>query len=313
MASYETSYLYLLDQSGSSSNGKIVRELLPNSNATSTEQVANGTLMPGETFTTQFTLDPDLQATRGGLTFTYIGEDPEYPGMVAQGSDGNYYLFSNDGTFQPNDNLNGIDDTPFPLCFLAGTMIGCPGSERAVEELAIGDPVLTADGRSVRVKWLGRQTVAVRFGIPEGRRPVSIAAGAIARNMPARDLRLTADHALLIGGALVQAGALVNGSTIRRLSNAELGERFTVFHIETENHEVILAEGTPAETFVDNVSRRRFDNFAEYEAMYGGEGGSALEELPLPRAMSARQVPASIRVRIARRAAAAAKSQSNAA
>ena len=68
-------------------------------------------------------------------------------------------------------------------------------------------------------------------------------------------------------------------------------------------HEVILAEGTPAETFVDNVSRRRFDNYAEYEARFGGEDG-VLEELALPRAMSARQVPPSIRSAIEQRAAA---------
>ena len=74
-----------------------------------------------------------------------------------------------------------------------------------------------------------------------------------------------------------------------------------VFHIETESHEVTCRKARRPETFVDNVSRRRFDNFAEYEAMYGEEC-SAIEELPMPRAMSARQVPASIRTRIARRA-----------
>jgi hypothetical protein len=186
-------------------------------------------------------------------------------------------------------------------CFLPGTLIACPGGERAVETLAIGDPVLTAGGEAVPVKWLARQTVAPPFGIPEGRRPVSVAAGALGDNLPVRELRLTSDHALLLDGVLVQAGALVNGTTIRRIPMAELGSRFTVFHIETENHEIILAEGTPTETFVDNVTRRCFDNYAEYEALFGEEG-RALEELPYPRAMSARQVPSSIRASVARAA-----------
>jgi hypothetical protein len=155
------------------------------------------------------------------------------------------------------------------------------------------------------VKWLGWQTVAPPFGMIEGQLPVVIAAGTLDDNVPTRDLRLTADHALLIDGVLVQAGALVNGSTIRRVPNAELGRRFTVYHIETDKHDVILAEGMPAETFIDNVSRRRFDNYAEYVALYAGEDGT-MEELPHPRAMSARQVPAPIRSRIARRAAASA-------
>ncbi len=203
-----------------------------------------------------------------------------------------------------NDGSGTDAITTTAVCFLAGTLITTPTGPVAVEDLAIGDLVVTVDGRAVSVKWLGRQTLMALFGMPEGRRPVCIAAGALGDNLPNRDLCLTSDHALLIDDglvrALVQAGALVNDSTIRRIPLEELGERLVVFHIETKNHEVILAEGTPAETFVDNVSRRHFDNFAEYEALYGG-GSGMIEELPYPRAMSARQVPPSLRARIARR------------
>jgi hypothetical protein len=76
-----------------------------------------------------------------------------------------------------------------------------------------------------------------------------------------------------------------------------MGERYTVYHIETEAHEIILANGAPAETFIDNVSRRVFDNFAEIEALYGDVPEMA--ELPYPCAMSARQVPGAIRARLA--------------
>ena len=58
-------------------------------------------------------------------------------------------------------------------------MIRCPGGERAVETLAIGDLILTVDGRAVPVVWIGRQTIVTLFGPPEGRRPVCIAAGAL--------------------------------------------------------------------------------------------------------------------------------------
>ena len=93
---------------------------------------------------------------------------------------------------------------------------------------------------------------------------------------------------------------VVLGQYTRR--HAELGERFTVYHIETENHEIVLAEGVPAETFIDNVTRERFDNYAEFEALYGA-APAPMEELPLPRAKSARQVPRAIRERIAAAAA----------
>ena len=76
-----------------------------------------------------------------------------------------------------------------------------------------------------------------------------------------------------------------------------MGESYTVYHVETEAHEVILANGAPAETFIDNVSRRAFDNYAEFEALYGDV--PEMEELPYPRAMSARQVPGAIRAWLA--------------
>jgi hypothetical protein len=46
-------------------------------------------------------------------------------------------------------------------------------------------------------------------------------------------------------------------------------ERFTYFHVEIADHALILAEGVPAETFLDTVTRRRFDKFADYVALYG--------------------------------------------
>ncbi len=51
------------------------------------------------------------------------------------------------------------------------------------------------------------------------------------------------------------------------------------------------------------MTRRRFDNFAEYEALYGAEV-PAIPELELPRVKSARQLPAAVRARLDARAAA---------
>src|SRR5262249_61310133 len=120
--------------------------------------------------------------------------------------------------------------------------------------------VLTADGRAVPVKWIGRQTVVTLFGPPEGRCPVCIAAGALGDGVPSRDLRLTADHALLIDDVLVHAGALINGWTIRRIPLEELGGWFILFHIEAGDHEGILAGGPPAETIILKRHAASLDN-----------------------------------------------------
>jgi len=93
----------------------------------------------------------------------------------------------------------------------------------------------------------------------------------------------------------------VNGTSICRLTSAELGQCYTVYHVELEDHSLILAEGVPAETFVDNVTRRRFENYAEFEALYGDIGPS-IAEMERPRIKSARQLPAAIRQLLEERA-----------
>jgi hypothetical protein len=184
-------------------------------------------------------------------------------------------------------------------CFAAGTRIATPDGERAVETLAPGDLVLTTTGEAKPIAWLGRQTVMPRFADPLRVMPIRIAAGALDDNVPVRDLRLSPDHALLVDGILIQAGALVNGTNVFREATAP--ERFMYYHVELADHALILAEGAPAETFIDNVDRLAFDNWEEHVALY--PDGKKMEELDLPRAKSRRQVPSAIRARLARRAA----------
>lgn len=147
------------------------------------------------------------------------------------------------------------------------------------------------------VKWIGVQTVSTRFQPADRLGPVRFAAGALDQDLPKDELTVTADHALLIDGILCNAGALADGTTIAAVPKPDLGERYTVYHIETEAHEIVFANGTPAETFIDNVSRRAFDNYAQFEALYGEE--PEMQELTHPRAMSKRQVPMHIRSRLA--------------
>ncbi len=182
------------------------------------------------------------------------------------------------------------------MCFLEGSLIATETGARRVEHLSIGEAVATADGRYVPITWIGRQTVFTRFGPAERLMPVRFAAGSLGDGLPHTDLMVTADHGMLVDGVICHAGALVNGGTITRVPLSEMGESYTVYHIETEAHEIILANGAPAETFIDNVSRRVFDNFAEFEALYGDV--PEMEELPYPRAMSARQVPGIVRQRL---------------
>jgi len=186
-----------------------------------------------------------------------------------------------------------IDTSNFAHCFVAGTMIATPHGEIAVEDIARDDLVLTADGRAVPVKWVGRQAVPMPAAIPESLEPVLISAGALGADLPVRDLILSADHGLILDGVVANASALVNGTTVRF---AALTEPFTYYHIETEAHDVLLANGAPAESFLDVSSRRRFDNYQEFLDLYGAE--PLTPAMSMPRVSSRRLLPPALKARL---------------
>ncbi|NPD20990.1 Hint domain-containing protein [Rhodophyticola sp. DY48A3-103] len=182
------------------------------------------------------------------------------------------------------------------FCFMGGTLIAMPKGERRVEDIGIGDFVMTSDGRAVPVKWLGKQRVtpaAVNLALDEKRAPVRIRAGALGNHS---DLYVSADHGMIVEGLVINASALVNGDSIAFVPLAELPESVTYYHVETENHDVILANGAPAETFIDYVGRQAFDNHAEYVALYGCE--RIIPEMERPRISTARLLPEAIRARL---------------
>jgi hypothetical protein len=154
-------------------------------------------------------------------------------------------------------------------CFLKGTKIQTAEGERKVEDLAIGDLLPTMFGGLRPVQWIGRYPIKksdpskpwVKDALP-----VRIACSALAPDVPHADLYVTAAHCVLIDGVLVPAEALINGTTITRYEALEYDE-LEFFHIKLETHDVIYAEGAPAETLAD-VNESAV-NFAEYFRRYG--------------------------------------------
>ncbi|MCB8882042.1 Hint domain-containing protein, partial [Acidisoma cellulosilytica] len=156
------------------------------------------------------------------------------------------------------DLILGIDVLP---CFASGTRILTARGEIAVEALRDGDQVITVtDGerRLTPVTWIGHRTVNIaRHAAPEKVRPVRVAAGAFGKNMPVRDLLLSPDHAVFAEGVLVPVKYLINDSTVRFDLSIE---RVTYFHVELAQHEVLLAEGLPAESYLETGGRAMFEN-----------------------------------------------------
>jgi hypothetical protein len=151
-------------------------------------------------------------------------------------------------------------------CYCAGTMIATERGDVAVEDLAIGDVVVTASGRSRPIKWIGRRAYAARFARNNPNLlPIRFKAGSLGHGVPTRDLLVSPRHAMFLDGVLVPAEHLLNGVTI--VSETSFDE-IRYFHIELDGHDILLAEGAPAESFVDDESRRIFQNAHEFENLY---------------------------------------------
>ena len=195
------------------------------------------------------------------------------------------------------------DDDPVQIgtlgveCFLTGTHILTDQGEIAVENLTIGDNVQTADGKLEPIKWIGKQTIKPnQIKNPLRGYPILIKAGALGNNLPHRDLYVSPDHSMFIDGLLINAGALVNDISILK---TEPTETFTYYHIELENHSLVIAEGTAAESYLpQKENREEYDNFAEYEELYPYGSNLMLWPMDYPRISSRYSVPAYVSTKL---------------
>jgi Ca2+-binding RTX toxin-like protein len=150
-------------------------------------------------------------------------------------------------------------------CYCPGTLIVTESGECAVEDLAIGDCLITPSGLRP-IKWIGKRSYGGRFIL--GRKdllPICFKADSLGEGLPRRDLWISPHHAMYLDGVLIEARDLVNGVSIVQ---AERVEKVEYFHIELDSHDVILAEGALSETFIDDDSRGMFHNAHEYGALY---------------------------------------------
>lgn len=138
------------------------------------------------------------------------------------------------------------------VCFLANTMIATPAGDVAVENLTAGDSVLVWKGG----QWIPQNVtriVRTLVKAPATSCPVvCVKAGALAENVPNKDLYITEEHCLFEEGRLIPARMLVNGVTI----TTEQGlDPFWVYHVECEDHVILCADGALAESYLDTSHR----------------------------------------------------------
>jgi autotransporter passenger strand-loop-strand repeat protein len=176
-----------------------------------------------------------------------------YQQTLAGDQSDQYFQLARDATHGGTDII--LASTP---CYCRGTRILTDRGEVPVEALRIGDLVATLSGALRPIRWIGHRRLEIgRHQAPPDVCPVRIAAGALADCVPARDLLVSPDHAMLVAGLLVPARLLLNGASVTREDSMR---HVTYFHVELDTHDLLFAEGAPAESYLDTGNRDAFDN-----------------------------------------------------
>lgn len=139
------------------------------------------------------------------------------------------------------------------VSFTRGTLITLAnGMQKPIEDLALGDKVLTRDNGPREIRWIGQQTVRATGAFA----PIVIHKGVLNNE---NDLTLSPNHRLFIyqrrdhlhtgrAEVMVKARLLVNGETVVQSD----GGYVDYFQLMFDGHEIIYAEGIAAESlFVD--------------------------------------------------------------
>jgi len=159
------------------------------------------------------------------------------------------------------DNDEGPSD-PFaslatPSCFTNGCMIATPNGERQIEDLSVGDIVLTADNDAQTIRWIGRSKFsASQLSQNPKLRPVRIVAQALGHGLPKRDLLVSRQHRFVLNSKIAnrmfhQNEVLISAIKMTELPGIFVDESVTnveYIHILFDEHEIVYAEGASTES-----------------------------------------------------------------
>lgn len=142
-------------------------------------------------------------------------------------------------------------------CFTLGTLIATPRGEVPVEELRIGDKVVTRDNGFQDIVWTGSRKISwAEIGNEPHLKPIVITQGSLGHGLPETDLMVSQNHRILVTNdrtalqfnepeVLVAAKHLLTGRTIYEVSVGGT----VYYHLMFSRHQVVLSNGAWTESF----------------------------------------------------------------
>lgn len=173
--------------------------------------------------------------------------------------------------------VSGIDANYVP-CFLAGTLIQTANGDIAVENLRVNDEVYIHTENGLESRRITALVVDQHFVNPEladdeAGYAICITKGAIAENMPFQDLFVTPDHCLFFDGKFIPARMLVNNRSVYYDYSKK---QYTYYHIETEEHSVISANGMLTESFLNTENHIIYKNVIRLPKTWQNDAAATL-------------------------------------
>ncbi|KIN65225.1 Type I secretion target repeat protein [Sulfitobacter noctilucicola] len=144
------------------------------------------------------------------------------------------------------------------ICFTPGTMIATKRGEKPVQQLKVGDKVFTRDNGPQELRWIGRRNLKRQdlTRMPHYS-PILIRAGALGNDNPVRDMMVSPNHRMLITSEIAEmmfgeSEVLVAAKHLVSLDGVDTAavSKVSYIHMMFDQHEVILADGTWAESFL---------------------------------------------------------------
>lgn len=180
------------------------------------------------------------------------------------------------------------------VCFAAGTLIRTPEGEVAVETLAPGALVLTADHGAQPIRWIGRAVIDLTQN--PHLRPVRIARGALGDGLPLTDLLVSPQHRVLVRSKIAQrmfgaAEVLVAAKQLLSLPGIALAsdlDSVTYVHFLFDRHQVVWSNGAQTESL-----------FTGPQALESVGPAARAEILQIFPALAAQDAPAPARLLVA--------------
>lgn len=225
--------------------GGISTNFLSEGDTGGTESVALVDPVSGDYIIINMSINPSIIPSEPGFPGTTNVGETNVDGVQNDQNAGSSYLY-NDGTDQYDYAAT------FVPCFTPGTLIRTPLGDRRVEELNIGDLVLTVDHGAQPIRSIIMRNLDFTGDVTASQRPIRFAPGALGHGSPTSVLRVSPQHRMLVRlqngvETLVPAKALINRPGVRVMHGMR---KIRYIHLIFERHELIFGNDAPSESFL---------------------------------------------------------------